>query len=91
MDSVIDIRSAETEPWTESGFGFADLPDPPTPGLPDTCQNVDAMVEKEQDCSFYTECVEAKYNCGPDGYPEAYGYKYCSRFLEERHRFEPKA
>ncbi|UOF00418.1 hypothetical protein [Bdellovibrio reynosensis] len=32
-------------------------------------------------CGFYRSCVETKYNCGGQGYPIAYGEKYCERFL----------
>ncbi|KAJ6481845.1 hypothetical protein C8R45DRAFT_1003236 [Mycena sanguinolenta] len=32
------------------------------------------------DCDFYTECLEARYDCGADGYPLAYGYHFCTKF-----------
>jgi len=34
------------------------------------------------DCKFYPNCLEAKYQCGPNGYPLAYGENYCSRYTE---------
>ncbi|KAJ7488339.1 hypothetical protein FB451DRAFT_1227046 [Mycena latifolia] len=36
------------------------------------------------DCTFYTECLEAKYQCGADGYPLAYGFHFCTKFAESR-------
>ncbi|KAH8814580.1 hypothetical protein DL96DRAFT_417554 [Flagelloscypha sp. PMI_526] len=35
-------------------------------------------------CTFYTDCLEATFNCGPSGYPTAYGYKYCTKFSSSR-------
>lgn len=35
-------------------------------------------------CSFYADCLESRYNCGPDGYPIGYGQKYCEKFSEKR-------
>lgn len=37
-------------------------------------------------CDFYT-CLEARHDCGPDGYPLAYGFKYCEAFNAETHKF----
>ena len=34
------------------------------------------------DCSFYPDCLEATYNCGPTGYPIGYGLKYCTKFVD---------
>jgi Phosphomannose isomerase type I len=31
-------------------------------------------------CSFYAYCLEARYHCGPNGYPIGYGLKYCEKF-----------
>ncbi|KAJ7212452.1 hypothetical protein C8J57DRAFT_1141464 [Mycena rebaudengoi] len=36
------------------------------------------------DCTFYTECLEAKYNCGTEGYPISYGFHFCTKFAESR-------
>ena len=55
--------------------------------LPLTCPNVEAKISQQLDCSFYTDCLEAKYHCGPDGYPVGYGNKYCEKFLEHRDEF----
>lgn len=35
---------------------------------------------KAGQCGFYAQCIESKYQCGPDGYPLGYGAKYCDRF-----------
>ena len=34
-------------------------------------------------CSFYADCLEARYHCGPDGYPIGYGLKYSEKFKVE--------
>ena len=34
------------------------------------------------DCSYYPDCVEAEYQCGPSGYPLGYGLKYCNKFVD---------
>ena len=31
-------------------------------------------------CSFYADCLKARYHCGPNGYPIGYGLKYCEKF-----------
>jgi hypothetical protein len=31
-------------------------------------------------CSFYADCVESRYDCGPTGYPLNYGQPYCQKF-----------
>lgn len=43
------------------------------------------------DCSFYSDFLEAKFNCGPKGYPIGYGYKYCNRFLQKNDIFTNSA
>src|SRR3989344_1899917 len=48
---------------------FADDPDPCLP--------------KDDDCSFYRECVEARYSCGESGYALGYGEAYCNRFKDQ--------
>lgn len=35
-------------------------------------------------CTFYKACLEVHYHCGPPGYPLAYGYKICERFLAHK-------
>ncbi|KIL63796.1 hypothetical protein M378DRAFT_649865 [Amanita muscaria Koide BX008] len=36
------------------------------------------------DCSFYPDCLETRYHCGPSGYPLGYGLKYCTAFIQNR-------
>ena len=35
-------------------------------------------------CDFYTQCVEPRFQCGTNGYPLAYGNRYCHRFKNEQ-------
>ncbi|KAJ7072718.1 hypothetical protein C8F01DRAFT_1045497 [Mycena amicta] len=35
-------------------------------------------------CSFYADCLETRYHCGPTGYPLDYGQKYCTAFQAAR-------
>ena len=41
-------------------------------------------------CSFYEDCLETRYQCGADGYPSAYGEKYCSKFKTAGDKFSQK-
>ena len=45
-----------------------------------------ALVETP-DCDFYKECMESKFQCGPEGYPMGYGGKYCNRFSTNIQKF----
>ncbi|KAF7366277.1 hypothetical protein MSAN_00883900 [Mycena sanguinolenta] len=36
------------------------------------------------DCTFYTDCLEARYDCGPDGYPLAFGFHFCNKFADSK-------
>jgi len=38
-------------------------------------------------CSFYEDCLETRYHCGPDDYPLGYGKKYCNKFNAAKGRF----
>lgn len=38
------------------------------------------------DCEFY-RCIEAQLQCGEEGYPLRYGYRYCRRFAERSRHF----
>lgn len=38
------------------------------------------------ECSFYA-CIEAEYTCGDNGYPLAFGEKYCSQFSNYDEQF----
>ena len=33
-----------------------------------------------QSCSFYSDCMESKVPCGPDGYALSYGLNFCGKF-----------
>lgn len=54
-------------------------------------QDCEALLAKRHDCEFYRSCLEKKFNCGRDGYPIGYGYKYCTRFLEQYDEFSSDA
>ena len=38
-------------------------------------------------CDFYTQCVEPRFQCGTNGYPLAYGDKYCNHFTNKQSCF----
>ena len=42
-------------------------------------QNCTALANASN-CDFYTQCVEPRFQCGTNGYPLAYGDRYCRRF-----------
>ncbi|XP_019856292.1 PREDICTED: uncharacterized protein LOC109584838 [Amphimedon queenslandica] len=44
----------------------------------DSCQEMAASGN----CAFYSECVEKRVPCGPNGYALGYGGKYCIKFGE---------
>ena len=46
------------------------------------CPDPLASALKPMDCSFYSDCLEAVYQCGVDGYPLGYGLKYCEAFRD---------
>lgn len=37
-------------------------------------------------CEFYAICLEARYQCGPQGYPLGFGERYCQAFAAARPR-----
>lgn len=41
----------------------------------DTC-----LGPQSDSCAFYPDCLETRYQCGPEGYPIGYGLHYCSLF-----------
>lgn len=43
----------------------------------DTCSG-----PQSDSCTFYPDCLEARYHCGTEGYPIGYGLHYCSLFAE---------
>ena len=38
-------------------------------------------------CTFYADCLESLYHCGPSGYPIGYGQYYCEAFLAAESTF----
>ena len=38
-------------------------------------------------CGFYAQCAETKFQCGTNGYPLAYGDRYCRRFENKQNCF----
>ncbi|KAK7056706.1 hypothetical protein VNI00_002423 [Paramarasmius palmivorus] len=67
-------------------------------GLPD---HTDVVYSSRRDtcsspplrsCAFYSDCLEAHFQCGPNGYPIGYGLKYCTKFStpENLARFSQK-
>jgi hypothetical protein len=50
-----------------------------------TAQNLTKCTTPiRDDCTFYTDCLEAKYQCGADGYPIGYGFHFCTKFAESK-------
>jgi len=41
-------------------------------------------------CAFYANCLESRYQCGPSGYPLGYGQYYCQKSLDNRDAFDAK-
>lgn len=39
-------------------------------------------------CAFYANCLEPRYQCGPEGYPIGYGQNYCQKFSDNRTLFD---
>ncbi|GBB90882.1 hypothetical protein RclHR1_00180020 [Rhizophagus clarus] len=58
---------------------FAFQPNP-HPHPPFSCSN-----PAPNDCSFYKNCLGQK--CGFKGYQKDYGYKYCVKFANNKHKF----
>jgi hypothetical protein len=38
------------------------------------------VLSTEDECEWYVECLERLFQCGKNGYPIEYGYKYCKKF-----------
>ena len=38
-------------------------------------------------CNIYIQCVEPRFQCGTNGYPLAYGYRYCHHFTNNQSCF----
>ncbi|KAJ7287066.1 hypothetical protein C8J57DRAFT_1022619, partial [Mycena rebaudengoi] len=41
-------------------------------------------------CTFYADCLESRYHCGPTGYPLGYGQKFCGKFQTSRATLSPQ-
>ncbi|CAK5266083.1 unnamed protein product, partial [Mycena citricolor] len=71
----------------------------PSPVKPDPLSSTAAQVASTSsfncaspplnNCSFYAECLETRYHCGPQGYPIGYGQKFCTKFQAQATRFTP--
>ena len=46
-----------------------------------------ASLANVGNCEFYTQCVEERFQCGTNGYPLAYGDKYCRRLKNKQNCF----
>lgn len=40
-------------------------------------------------CAFYPACLEARFHCGPAGYPLHYGLRFCTQFSAQRGQLTP--
>lgn len=55
-----------------------------------TCSGQSTLAEQEcsnpsrDSCAFYADCLEARYHCGPNGYPVGFGAKFCQKFSDDR-------
>lgn len=56
-----------------------------SPPLLSLCQD-----PPRDNCSFYMECLESHYHCGPKGYPLGYGQSFCEKFSSERSLLSPR-
>jgi hypothetical protein len=52
--------------------------------------NSECLSPARNTCTFYTDCLESLYHCGPDGYPLGYGLHFCQKFSAESPRFSTK-
>ena len=57
--------------------------------------NVEALTDErcrqyhtEGNCDFYVQCVETQVPCGPEGYVQSFGDKYCRRFNNNSNQFD---
>jgi len=47
-------------------------------------------IPKTENCTFYA-CEEKYRRCGPDGYPLAFGFRFCRVFLNTEKEYSPPA
>ena len=45
-------------------------------------------LANDGNCDFYTQCVEPRFQCGTNGYPLAYGDRYCHNFTNKQICFD---
>ena len=45
------------------------------------------VLANASNCDFYTQCVEPRFQCGTNGYPLAYGDRYCRHLKNKRSCF----
>jgi hypothetical protein len=75
--SLLTLPSLTTEPPTQQPI----LKLPPT----------ECSAPIRNSCAFYTLCLENRaYDCGPTGYPLAYGQHYCDAFAAVNSSFSPR-
>ncbi|KAF5334240.1 hypothetical protein D9758_017093 [Tetrapyrgos nigripes] len=43
-----------------------------------------------QTCTFYADCLEPAFHCGPEGYPLGFGGKFCTKFSLNAARLSPQ-
>jgi hypothetical protein len=55
------------------------------PSTPSECSN-----PQPNDCDFYAQCIESRYDCGPTGYPIGYGQYYCNKFVTDASLLSPQ-
>ena len=45
------------------------------------------QLVKAGNCVFYNVCVDRRFQCGTNGYPRAYGERYCNSFTNQQRFF----
>lgn len=74
-----------TRIWTLITFSviaLSALADPSPPQIKSVC-----LSPVRNTCTFYADCLESIYDCGPEGYPLGYGQHFCQKFKSEKSRF----
>jgi hypothetical protein len=44
----------------------------------------------DDNCLFYTQCLDSIYPCGDNGYALGYGAKFCNKFQASKEEFSPE-
>ncbi|KII85981.1 hypothetical protein PLICRDRAFT_56457 [Plicaturopsis crispa FD-325 SS-3] len=81
--AVVRSRSVVERP--NASIALDKAPATPRRSLPAECSN-----PVRDTCTFYADCLESQYHCGPDGYPIGYGQFYCTKFSNERDKLSAK-